>query len=63
MGVEGRGEVKKEWEAENIKMKKSAGAGVVSTNKTGSKDRSRTTPASNGGVNVTGKLNRLNVFR
>jgi hypothetical protein len=46
------GELKKEWEAENRKMKKTSGGAVTGV---GAISKAKTTPTSSPGVNVTGK--------
>jgi len=52
------GELKKEWEAENRKMKKTSGGAVA-----GGKSKAKTAPASSPGVNVTGKPRCLKKIR
>lgn len=46
------GELKKEWEAANRKMKKASGKAVTSA---GGKSKAKMAPTSSPGVNVTGK--------
>jgi hypothetical protein len=53
------GELKKMWEAENRKMKKSAGAGVVPTEKVGSKGKANAVLSICSGMNVTGDLQQI----
>jgi hypothetical protein len=56
------GELKKEWEAENRKMKKSARAVVGPINKVSSKGKANTTPSMSSGVNVTRESYRMEVL-
>jgi hypothetical protein len=49
------GDLKKEWEAENRKMKKSGGAGVASKDPVAGKGKGKATKSAKGDVNVTGK--------
>jgi hypothetical protein len=49
------GELKKEWESENRKMKKAAGSGAATKKESGAKGKGKVTPSDPSKVNVTGK--------